>query len=99
MRPLARFLDRSAVTTLLQRNVSVQLVNISRTGCLLMAPSTIRIGSVGRLRIVLDSTSYFGDVRVVRSEGLNGAVRRVGVEFMWRFVPEDVGGAPAFRSS
>jgi PilZ domain len=100
MPALARLLDRRAVIAVLQREVSVRLVDISRSGCLLMVPQTLPVGMLGRLRIVLDSTNYVGDVRVVRCEALDGSSCKVGVELLWISMAEDVRGdepAPAFR--
>jgi hypothetical protein len=89
---LARLVDRAAVIAVLQRDVSVRLVNISRSGCLLIVPRTLPVGTLGRLRVVLDSTNYVGDVRVVRSEALDGSSCKVGVELLWISMAEDVGG-------
>jgi PilZ domain len=92
---LARLVDRAAVIAVLQRDVAVRLVNISRSGCLLMAPATIRLGVMGRLRVVLDGANYVGDVRVVRCEDLVGSLCKVGVEFLWISMPEDGRGDAA----
>ena len=98
MRPLARLLDHAGVTAVVQRDVPVRLVNISRSGCLLMAPAAMRDGTVGRLRIVLDGISYVGDVRVVRGGAMNGRLRQVGVEFLWISMAEDASSSRAIGS-
>jgi hypothetical protein len=91
---LTRLLSRAEVIAVLQQKVSVRLVNISRSGCLLIAPRMLRVGTVGRLHIVLDGTEYVGDVRVVRCEGLQGSSCQVGVELLWMSMADDVEGNP-----
>jgi hypothetical protein len=72
-----------ATLIVLQQELPVQLVNISRSGCLLQAPRPLHVGTVGRLRVALDGTEYADDVRVARCEPLDGAVSELGVELLW----------------
>ena len=99
MPALARLLGGAAVIAVLQQNISVRQVNISRSGCLLIAPRTLRVGIVGRLHVVLDGTEYIGDVRVVRCESLQGTSSEVGVELLWMPTADDIAGnsPPGFR--
>jgi hypothetical protein len=96
---IARLLDGAAVFAVLQQEVVVRLENISRSGCLLMAPRTLRVGAVGRLHIVLDDTEYVGDVRVVRCDTWDGSSCKVGVELLWIPAEDARDGepSPAFR--
>jgi hypothetical protein len=66
-----------------QQELPVQLVNVSRSGCLLQASRPVRVGTVGRLRVELDDTEYADDVRVARCDSGRGAVCQVGVELLW----------------
>jgi PilZ domain len=99
MPALARVLSRTAVIAVLQQDVPVRLVNISRSGCLLIAPRMLRVGTVGRLHIALDGTEYVGDVRVVRCEALPGPSCQVGVQLLWMSMAEDIEDdvPPGFR--
>jgi hypothetical protein len=68
----------------LQQEVPVRLVNISRSGCLLHVSRTVRAGTVGRLRVALDDAEYADDVRVARCRPLvPGPTCEVGVELLW----------------
>jgi hypothetical protein len=85
-----------ATLIVLQQELPVQLVNISRSGCLLQAPRPLRVGTVGRLRIALDGMEYADDVRVARCEPLDGAVSELGVELIWVAKPRTPrNGAPS----
>ena len=95
MPALERLLDRAAVTAVLQQELLVRLENISGSGCLLTTPRTLRVGAVGRLRIVVDRVEYVGHVRVVRSETVDGRSWNVGVELLWIPGSGDVRGAVA----
>jgi hypothetical protein len=87
---LERLLDKGAVTAVLQKELLVRLENVSKSGCLLTTPRTLRVGTVGRLRIVFGDVEYVGPVRVVRSETVDERSWNVGVELLWIPVTEDV---------
>ncbi len=67
----------------LQQEVPVRLMNISRSGCLLHISRSVRIGMVGRLRLTLDDAEYTDDVRVARCASLTDATCELGVELLW----------------
>ncbi len=67
----------------LQQEVPVRLVNISRSGCLLHVSRSLRVGLVGRLRIALDDAEYTDDVRIARCVSLTDATCEVGIELLW----------------
>jgi PilZ domain len=83
-----------AVVIVLQQEVPVRVVNISRSGCLLLTSRPVRAGTVGRLRIALDDVEYGDDVRVARCVPLPASACEVGVELLW--VPQELrSGVPS----
>ena len=78
-----------ALVIVLQHELPVRLVNISRSGCLLQVSRAIPVGTVGRLRIALDGTEYADDVRVARSVSAPGATCELGVELLWVPAPRE----------
>lgn len=75
---------RSVVVGLLRRDVTVEVSNISRSGCLLESPSVIPAGTLGTLSVEIDGEAYAEDVRVARCLTVPGGGERhhVGVEFL-----------------
>jgi hypothetical protein len=75
----------------LGREVSVRLIDISASGCLLESSSRLVIGTSGSLVLSYDGKEYVDDVRVIRCrqhEGSNGTYQ-VGTEFLWTNTPHD----------
>ena len=74
----------SAVIGLLRRDVTVELFNISRSGCLLESPSAIPEGTLGTLSVEIEGSIYMDDVRVSRCLVVPGCGERhhVGAEFL-----------------
>jgi hypothetical protein len=72
-----------ATLIVFQQQLPVQLVNVSRSGCLLQAPRPVRVGTVGRLRVTLDDAEYADDVRVARCEPGKGTTCELGLELLW----------------
>jgi hypothetical protein len=82
--------SREQVTLIVfQQQLRVQLVNISRSGCLLQAPRAVRVGTVGRLRVALDDTEYADDVRVARCAPGKGTNCELGLELLWVPKPQE----------
>jgi hypothetical protein len=76
--------SREQVTLIVfQQQLPVQIVNISRSGCLLQAPRPVRVGTVGRLRVTCDGVEYADDVRVARCELGKGTNCELGLELLW----------------
>ncbi len=73
----------------LQQEIPVRLVNISRSGCLLHVSRSVHVGTVGRLRVALDDAEYADDVRVARCTSLTGAACELGVELLWVPKPKE----------
>jgi hypothetical protein len=78
----------------LQQELPVRLVNISRSGCLLHAPRSVGVGTVGRLRVALDDAEYADDVRVARCTSLTGAASELAVELLWVPKPKEPRTSP-----
>jgi hypothetical protein len=72
-----------ATLIVFQQRLRVQLVNISRSGCLLQAPRAVRVGTVGRLHVMLDDVEYADDVRVARCAQGKGTNCELGLELLW----------------
>jgi hypothetical protein len=68
----------------LDRDLTVEVVEISRSGCLLESSSAIPVGTVAALTVEINGAVYTDDVRVARCEALPGAGERhyVGVAFL-----------------
>lgn len=84
MKPhLAAILGSNAVASL-GRDVLVELVDVSRSGCLLSSPVVIPAGTLGILSLEIDGVLYTDDVRVARCLKVPGTGERhhVGVEFL-----------------
>lgn len=82
--------SREQITLIVfQQQLRVQLVNISHSGCLLQAPRAVRVGTVGRLRVMLDDTEYADDVRVARCASGKGANCELGLELLWMPQPRE----------
>jgi hypothetical protein len=82
--------SREQVTLIVfQQRLRVQLVNISRSGCLLQAPRAVRVGTVGRLCVTLDDVEYQDDVRIARCAPGKGTNCELGLELLWVPKPQE----------
>lgn len=73
------------------REVSVRLLEVSLSGCLLESRSRIQPGIAGHLRLQIDGEEHCDDVRVGRCvmvEG-SGSRYRSGAEFLWSHRSEE----------
>lgn len=76
------------LVAVLGRDVSVRLVNISGSGCLVVTGSRLLEGTTGALRITVDGVEYADDVRVVRCSQVEGSSEyHLGMEFLWTTNP------------
>jgi hypothetical protein len=76
--------DAPEITGTLGRNVSMRLIEISRSGCLLESRHRVEVGIVGELQLQVRRETFADDVRVTRCvlvEG-SGSIYRVGAEFV-----------------
>lgn len=72
-----------------RRDFAVELLNISRSGCLLESDKPIAAGTLATVTVEMDGESYSDDVRVARCLEIPGAGERhhVGVQFVALRVP------------
>ena len=84
MKKLLAALLRSNAVGSLGRDVRVELVDLSRSGCLLISPVMIPAGTIGILTLEIDGELYADDVRVARCLKVpgTGECHDVGVEFL-----------------
>jgi hypothetical protein len=76
------------LVAVLTREVRVQLVNISGSGCLLESDTRLREGTTASLRVMFEGVEYIEDVRVIRCAACEGArAYQVGAEFLWTTSP------------
>ena len=76
---------------LLVRQIPVQLVDLSLSGCLFETTEEIRPGETGELHVTLQGTEYRDAVNVVRSADRHGShLRLVGGQFTWHTGPTSV---------
>jgi hypothetical protein len=91
MVPLDAILQAPDLVAVLGREVSVRLLDISASGCLLESTSRIMLGATGSLVVTFDGNEYVDDVRIMRcrhNEGGNGGYQ-LGAEFLWTNAPHD----------
>jgi len=81
--------DHAAV---LMRDVSMRVVDISASGCLIESRRRLAVATVGRLRLKFGADECTDDVEVVRCEPVEGgrSLYHVAIRFLWT-TPRDVG--------
>lgn len=72
----------------LARDVRMELVNLSASGCLLRSTRWLEPGTTGTLRVHVDGATFTDGIRVVRVQEQPGAGWHVGVEFVWTTLPD-----------
>lgn len=89
--PLDALLSEPDVIGVVQRDISVRLVDISRTGCLFESDCGVEVGTLGMLHLDVEGREYRDAVRVGRCQAIPGAGDRfhVGAEFVWLDPPGD----------
>ncbi|HET9266489.1 MAG TPA: PilZ domain-containing protein [Vicinamibacterales bacterium] len=88
---LDAILKANDLVAVLGREVSVRLVDISGSGCLLESGSRLDEGTTGSLRVSFEGLEYADDVRIMRcrpSEG-SSSLYYLGAEFLWTTSPGD----------
>ncbi len=77
--------NRPGLQAVLMREHVVQILDISRSGCLIESPQRLEVGTVGRLRVRLGQEECGDDIEVVRCDavGVAGSIYHVGVRFLW----------------
>jgi PilZ domain len=74
----------SAVEGALTRELSVRVINISGSGCLVESQRRLEVGTIGKLRLQLGVEECGDDIEVVRCETVEGArsIYHVGMRFL-----------------
>jgi PilZ domain-containing protein len=84
-------LKANDLVAVLGREVSVRLLDISASGCLLESSSRLVLGTTGSLLVRFEGKDYVDDVRIMRCrqfEGSSGAYQ-IGAEFLWTKTPHE----------
>ena len=85
---LDALLGASDLVAVLGREVPVQLVNISSSGCLVATTSSLHEGTTASVRLNFGGIEYTDDVRVVRYIRIEGSSSyHLGMEFLWTSAP------------
>lgn len=76
---------------LLVRQIPVQLVDFSLSGCHFESTQQIRPGAIGELQVTMHGTEYRDAVSVVRASDRKGShLTSIGGEFTWHAGPASV---------
>jgi PilZ domain len=77
------------LVAVLGREVTVRLIDISVSGCLVESSSRLALGTMGSLLVMFDSQEYLDDVRIIRCRELEGSGGgyQIGAEFLWTTPP------------
>ena len=69
---------------LLARDFQARIVNCSPSGCLLETNTRLEVGTIGRLRFIIDGQELSDDVQIVRCQPIEGAgsLYQVGARFL-----------------
>lgn len=89
MEALDAILRANDMVAVLGRDVTVRLVDISNSGCLLQSETRLTEGTTGTLRLSYGGVDYVDDVRIMRCQAPNGGDHwyRLGVQFLWTTHP------------
>ena len=70
---------------ILTRELSVRVLDISASGCLLETRRRMEVGTTGTLQLRLAGTDCTDDVEVVRCDAVKGvpSLYRIGVRLLW----------------
>ena len=84
-----RFILRSPdLVAVLGREIPVQLINISGSGCLVATTIALPEGVAASVRVDFGGVEYTDDVRVVRCTRIEGSSEyHLGMEFLWTTAP------------
>jgi PilZ domain-containing protein len=73
----------------LARDIQARILNYSPSGCLLETNVRLDVGTIGRVRFVIDGRELADDVQVMRCQAIEGAgsLYQVGARFLWTIAP------------
>jgi len=82
-------LNAHDVVAVLGRDVTVRLVDISNSGCLIQSETRLAEGTHGTLRLNFGGVDYVDDVRIMRCQAPNAGESwfRLGAQFLWTTNP------------
>jgi c-di-GMP-binding flagellar brake protein YcgR len=91
MDALDEILSAGDLVAVLGRDVSVRLVDISASGCLLEAGNRLPVGATGSLRVIFEENDYVDDIRIMRCRECDGSSSwyHLGAEFLWTNAPHE----------
>jgi hypothetical protein len=83
-------LTRADLITVVNRHISVRVLDVSATGCLLERDCEVPVGTVGALSLEANGKGYTDPIRVTRSQAVPGGGERhlLGAEFVWLTLPD-----------
>lgn len=88
MDAIDEIMEAKDLLAVLGRTVTVRLVNVSGSGCLLESDSHVADGTTGSLTVVFDGREYIEDIRITRCRGREGSFGYdLGAEFLWTTKP------------
>ena len=89
MEALEAILNARDMVAVLGRDVSVRLVDISNSGCLIQSETRLAEGTTGTLRLSYGGVEYVDDVRIMRCQAPNAGDSwfRLGAQFLWTTNP------------
>ncbi|MEO5897238.1 MAG: PilZ domain-containing protein [Vicinamibacterales bacterium] len=89
MEGLDLILNAHDVVAVLGRDVTVRLVDISNSGCLIQSETRLAEGTNGTLRLTFEGVDYVDDVRIMRCQAPNAGENwfRLGAQFLWTTNP------------
>jgi hypothetical protein len=88
---LDAILSSDDLVAVLGRDVTVRLVNVSNSGCLLQSELRLAEGTVGTLRLTFEGADYADDVRIMRCQAPAAGDNwfKLGVQFLWTSHPSE----------
>lgn len=89
MERLDSILQAADIVAVLGRDVTVRLMDISNSGCMVQSETRIAEGTTGTLRLSHDGVDYSDDVRIVRCQAptVGDSWFRIGAQFLWTTTP------------
>ena len=89
MEQLDTILGSEDLVAVLGRDVTVRLLNVSNSGCLLQSELRLAEGTVGTLRLTYEGSDYADDVRIMRCQTPAAGDNwfKLGVQFLWTSHP------------
>jgi hypothetical protein len=89
-----QILGAADLVAVLGRDVTVRLIDLSGSGCLLESDSRVATGTAGSLKVTFRGREYADAIRVNRCQEIAGTSRyHVGAEILWTSKP----GAQSLR--